>query len=48
MSKLKERIHEKVNLWRLNERKMSVKRVFVLFIEKFGCVDGLVYNLAHE
>ena len=48
MSKLKERIPEKSNLQRINERKMSFKRVFVLFVEKFGFVDSLVYNLAHE
>lgn len=48
MSKIKEKIPENPNLRRLNERKMSFKRVFVLFVEKFGCVDSLVYNLAHE
>lgn len=48
MSKPKERIPKKANLQRINERKMSFKRVFVLFVEKLGCIDGLVYNLAHE
>ena len=48
MSKIKERIPKKPNLLRENERKMSFKRVFVLFVEKFGCVDSLVYNLANE
>lgn len=48
MSKIKEIIPEKPNQRLVNERKMSFKRVFVLFVEKFGCIDSLVYNLAHE
>ena len=48
MSKIKERIPKKTRRTAFYERKMSFKRVFVLFVEKFGCIDSLVYNLAHE
>ena len=46
MSKIKVKTIELPDLRLQNERKMSFKRVFVLFVEKFGCIDSLVHNLA--
>ena len=48
MSKIKKRIGEKPNLNYKNEGKTSFKRVFVLFVEKFGRNGSIVPNLATE
>lgn len=48
MSKIKKRIPEKPNPNYKNKRKTSFKRLFVLFVEKFGCINNVVYRFATE
>lgn len=48
MSKIKQNLAKCLQNLGTNGRKLSFKRVFMLFVEKFRFVNGYVYNFGSK